>query len=388
MSLSIDTGRGRLALILAHCAGMVDLVGLPLWVGVLIEHYGFDPQQAGGLATLFLGGIVISSLLLAPKFNKLPKRLIATLGFVISAIGFYIAAQTTNPNLLVGLHAICGLATGAALSMTHGTVSQGQSPHRLMALSGVALGIFAVIFMAFVPKLLIDFGGASLFYVFMGVMIIATLIVGTSFPKVKQINVEALSTRLKHHPLPKAVWFGLIGFACICLSHAMTNSFVERVGVHHGFSRESIGMALFAMAVLSILPGILAAYLEHRLSIRVVLIVTPILHALMITILMNSSTFPAYVFAMISLPGLMIFMNTFAFGAIAKLDRSGRALAAFPASIMVGSALGPLVGGTLVKTSGFSALSIAALGICILVLVCFLGLTKSAAAPEFVKEQA
>ena len=38
MALSIDAGRGRLALILAHCAGMVDLIGLPLWVGVLIEH--------------------------------------------------------------------------------------------------------------------------------------------------------------------------------------------------------------------------------------------------------------------------------------------------------------------------------------------------------------
>ena len=386
MALSIDAGRGRLALILAHCAGMVDLIGLPLWVGVLIEHYQFDPQQAGGLATLFLGGIVVSSLILAPKFNRLPKRLIATIGFAISAIGFFLAAQTTNATMLVALHGICGLATGAALSMTHGTVSQGQNPHRLMAMAGVALGIFAVIFMAFVPKLLIEVGGTALFYVFTLVMIIATLIVGTSFPEQKQQLSPTIDTHLKSLALPKAVWFGLIGFACICLSHAMTNSFVERVGVHHGFSREHIGMALFAMAVLSILPGILAAYLEHRLSIRWVLFLTPILHAVMITILMNSTTFPAYVFAMISLPGLMIFMNTFAFGAIAKLDPSGRALAAFPASIMIGSALGPLVGGTLVKMSGFSALSVAALMICVIVVLLFSGLTRSRSIPALAKE--
>ena len=46
-SISIDTRRGRAALMVAHCAGMVDLVALPVWVGTLISHYRFDPQQAG-----------------------------------------------------------------------------------------------------------------------------------------------------------------------------------------------------------------------------------------------------------------------------------------------------------------------------------------------------
>lgn len=38
---------------LAHCAGMVDLVALPVWVGTLIGAYRLDPQKAGLLATLF-----------------------------------------------------------------------------------------------------------------------------------------------------------------------------------------------------------------------------------------------------------------------------------------------------------------------------------------------
>lgn len=297
----IDTGHGRMALIIAHCAGMVDLIGLPLWVGVLIEHYGFNPQQAGGLATLFLAGIVISSLLLAPRFNRLPKRMIATLGFMISAVGFFIAAKTINPNILMVLHAICGIATGAALSMTHGTISQGHSPHRLMAMAGVALGIFAVIFMAIVPQLIINYGGQTLFMVFGTVMVIAALTVFTSFPE-KTTVIQKENLISNHHlAFPRAVWFGLIGFAFVCLSHAMTNSFVERVGVDHGFAREHIAIALFAMAVMSIITGILAAYCENKLSVRSVLIITPILHALMITLLMNSTTFPTYVLAMISL---------------------------------------------------------------------------------------
>ena len=52
---------GRIALMVAHCAGMVDLVALPVWIGTLITNYGFDPQQAGALATLFLAGAVVAS---------------------------------------------------------------------------------------------------------------------------------------------------------------------------------------------------------------------------------------------------------------------------------------------------------------------------------------
>ena len=62
---------GRAALMVAHCAGMVDLVALPVWVGTLMARYGFDPQQAGALATLFLAGAVTASLWVARRFHRL-----------------------------------------------------------------------------------------------------------------------------------------------------------------------------------------------------------------------------------------------------------------------------------------------------------------------------
>jgi hypothetical protein len=39
--------RGRSVLLLAHVAGMIDLVALPVWVGAaLIGQYRFSPTQA------------------------------------------------------------------------------------------------------------------------------------------------------------------------------------------------------------------------------------------------------------------------------------------------------------------------------------------------------
>jgi len=46
------------------------------------------------------------------------------------------------------LHALGGLATGAALSVTHGTIARAGNPHRLFAIVGIALGVFAVAFFA------------------------------------------------------------------------------------------------------------------------------------------------------------------------------------------------------------------------------------------------
>ena len=86
MTTTTERWPGRIALMVAHCAGMVDLVALPVWVGTLISAYRFDPQQAGGLVTLFLVGAVASSLFFAPRFNRMNARVTATAGFAVSGV--------------------------------------------------------------------------------------------------------------------------------------------------------------------------------------------------------------------------------------------------------------------------------------------------------------
>src|SRR5690606_16293724 len=97
----------------AHCAGMVDLVALSIWVGALIADYGFDPQRAGGLPTLFLVGAVLASVTLAPRIQRLRGRWVAAGGFGVSALSFWIAASVTGYAQLAVLHAVAGVAAGA-----------------------------------------------------------------------------------------------------------------------------------------------------------------------------------------------------------------------------------------------------------------------------------
>jgi predicted MFS family arabinose efflux permease len=375
-SAQIDKGRGLASLLINHCAGMVDMVGLGLWVAQLITYYKFDEQQAGGMATLFLGCVVVASVVLAPRFHKLSGRKVAAVSYALSAISFFVAAQTQDIGVLVAVHALAGLATGAGLSVTHGTMSQGASAHRLISHAGVALGVFAVIFLGIVPKVVAVHGGPAVFGAFAAVQGFAALFSLFAFPaKPVETAASAQATSETPAPLPKAVWFGLAGLAAACVAHAMANAFMVHAGTDHNLNQNQINASLLVMAIFSIFPGILAAMLEKKLNVRGVLFIAPIAHVILASLLVNATNFPVYLASMALLPGIMIFVHAFSFGAVAKLDRSGRSLAAFPASLMIGTALGPIIGGTLLKSSGYAALGVGILVCGLVVVLCFLGLT-------------
>lgn len=121
---NIESARGIAALMVSHCAGMLDLVALPLWVGTLVAHYRFNPQQAGTLPTLFLLGASLSSVFFASRFNSVNSKWAAVIGFAAAASAFALCSGQTTIAALAPLHFAGGLAAGTALSCTHGTIGR------------------------------------------------------------------------------------------------------------------------------------------------------------------------------------------------------------------------------------------------------------------------
>ncbi len=368
---------GHVALMVAHCAGMVDLVALPVWVGALIQHYQFTPQQAGGLATLFLAGAVVASLVLAPRFGRLSNRTVAAVGFAVSALAFLGASMRTDFAAMAALHGLAGLAAGSALSVTHGTIARGTNPHRGFALVGMALGVFAIAFFATVPPLVATAGGGALFHVFAGVMAVACVVSALAFPQARTASTVGgldplfATARAGRTALPRAVWFGIVGIGCIGLVQAMTFAFLERVGSDRGFGLAAVTTVLVALGIVNLFPAALAALLEKRWPAHRVLLAGPVLQALLVQVIMGSTTFAPYAAAASVFAAVMIFTHTFAFGLMARLEPTGRAMAATPAMLMVGAAIGPVLGGTLVQSFGYASLGLAALVLGSVAVLCF-----------------
>lgn len=355
------------ALVLAHVVGMVDLVALPVWVGALVERYSFSPQAAGGLATLFLIGATIASVTVAPKFTQLNQRLLATIGFSIAAIAFFISVSQSSYPVLAGLHLLAGLSVGTALSMVHGTISHSTNPHRLYAVASIALGFFGIVFLGGVPQILIAFGGSALFVVFGGLMTIAALSSALFFR-----NPSEILNQIETKPFSQAVWFIIFGVSFMTFNQSMVFSFVEVIGGTRGFSQAQVQAVLIALGVVNFLvPAPLAALLQNRVNAHRVTQIGPALQGLTALVLTMGASFQFWAPAAAIYVAILIFTHTFAFGLLAQLDPTGRAASATPAMAMFGAALGPVIGGALGQNFGFGALGIAAIGMAAISMVLF-----------------
>jgi len=346
---------GGIALVIGNFSGLLDLIALPVWIGGLVERFHFAPQEAGAMVTLFLFGVVTASAVVAPRFDRLNKRALASGGFLIAAIAFFAATRQTSFIPLVILHGIAGVSVGTALSMVHGTIGRAENPHRYFALAGIVLGFCAVVLLAVIPQLLIAFGGQALFQVFSLVMIVAAVTCLFLFP-----NVEGAPEH-DRQPFSRATWFTIFGVSLMTFNQAMVFSFVEVIGKSRGFAPESVLGVLIALGIVNFcIPYPLAALLQSRISAARVTQIGPAVQATLAIVVTSATAFWFWAPAAAVFVSLQLFTHNFAFGRLAKLDPSGRAVAGTPAMIMVGATFGPIVGGALGQNLGYAALGVAA----------------------------
>ncbi len=359
---------GRAALLLGHCAAMADMAALPVWIGALVAYYGFNPQQAGGLVTLFLSGAVAASIVCASLFHRANGRVLATAGFAAASALFFALTRTSAFGPMALLHVLAGVAVGCAASATHGTIGRSMHPHRLFALSGFALGLFALLFLGIVPVLVQRLGGEAMFAALSAVMGAAALLSLMAFPRPDLPPPSVAAGRAAMHP---EVWFLVIGVTMIALNQAMVFSFVERIGIDRGFGAPFVQGVLIALGVVNLVPALLAAVLETRMHGRTALLAGPVVQAIIFIALTQSHGAAPYAISAAVCVFPVLFTHTFAFGMLARLDPSGRTTAATAAMVMIGAACGPVIAGTLVQGFGYASLGISAVVLATAALLCF-----------------
>lgn len=373
-----DTFGGKAVLTLAHVAGMVDMVALPVWIGALMQYYKYSPPQAGITVTLFLLGVVLASVFFAPRFNRLPRRAAAAGGFALAAVAFFVASRQPvdvgSFQVLAALHALAGLGVGCALTFTHGSIGRSANPHRLFAVVNIVLGVFAVLFLGGVPQLISHLDASVLFKVIAAMMSLAAVVTALAFPTVEDLStVRGSAAPVAALRIPGAAWFIIGVVMCLTLNQAMVFSFVERIGADRGFGADRVNGVLIALGLVNLTPGLLAALLQKKWSPVAVGTVGPIGQAVLALVMSSAATFAPYAVAASLYVFMVIFTHNFLFGLLSRLDPSGRAAAATPAMMMVGACIGPALGGAIVQGVGYQGLGWAA---CIVAFIAVMGMLQ------------
>jgi len=364
---------GRLVLTLAHVAGMIDLVALPVWVGTaLIGEYHLSPPVAGGMVTAYLASVVAASLTFAPRFNRISARLAAPLAFAVTTLSFAALIFTTQVAVMFALHIIAGFSAGTGLSFIHGTIGRSLRPHRLFAIVSTGLGLISIVFLATSQSLVPHYGGYVLFVMFAGVMAAATLATALAFPRPAAAALQAApgSELRGANPIATRVWFAIVAITLMALTQAMTFSFLERIGTSRGFGSGVQGV-LIALGVVNLITPVLAGVFERRANALRVALVGALVQACLVMTLVFSSSFIPYALAGSMFVAAVIVTHTFVFGWVALNDGSGRAVALTPAMLMSGAAVGPLLGGLLVGGFGISSIGAVSLAVGVVASTCY-----------------
>lgn len=359
------TGGNIAALLLGHCAGMLDLAGLPVWVGAnLIGFYKFDPQKAGLLASVFLLCAVIASMVLAPRYGRVSARGVTVLGYAVAALAFVALGTLAGHDYMtmLVLHAIGGLGAGSALTMVDGTMGRSDNPHRMFAYAGMSVAVFGILVLGGGVAIISQFGGTALWFLFAAVMGLAALLALLVFPKVPAARPlpEGGTRRISRH-----VWFGIVGMSILCMAHSMIFPFVERMGIDRGYAAGTVAAVLMSIGFANLIPSPLAALLEKRLRPERAIMAGTLVHMLLVLLVTWVPRLEVYAPVVAILTTPLLFMHAFLFGLMARLDPSGRAVAATPAMLMIGSAIGPALGGSLLVATGYAGLGmvVAAFGL-------------------------
>lgn len=376
-TITPDTLSGKAVLTVAHVVGMVDMVALPLWIGALMQHYQYSPSQAGITVTLFLLGVVLSSIFFAPRFNRVPRKVASAIGFAVAAMAFFFASHqpiaVSSFQTLALLHAIAGLGVGCALTFTHGSIGRSSNPHRLFAVVNIALGVFAVFFLGGMPQLISHISASILFTVIAATMAFAAVVIALAFPVVEGVQVDQAScVRVTAQRIPKASWFVIGAVVCLTLNQSMVFAFVERVGADRGFGIDRVNGVLIALGLVNLTPGLLAALLQKKWSPVAVGMAGASGQAMLALIMTSTTAFTPYAVSVSLYVFMVIFTHNFLFGLLSQLDPSGRAAAATPAMMMLGACVGPALGGGLVQTLGYQGLGWAACVVAIVAIAAML----------------
>jgi predicted MFS family arabinose efflux permease len=324
---------------------------LPLLLGSLVDGFGLDEASAGVLGSLELGGLAVSSLLLAPRVDRMSRRQLAVWGAIAACAGHGLSALTDSFSMLAVARFAAGLGEGATIAAANSAAASARDPDRLFAEATVLGGLVAAAFLVSLPYAIEPWGHSGGFG---GVVVLSLLCMPVLF-WLPAIPGSAAKTR----GLPGRRLLGFATLGSVFLFSAGQGAlwaFSERIGIAVGLSREEAGLALGVTTLAGLVGGVIAAVVGTRGG-RVLLLAVGLganVVATWMVAIAGSSEF--YLVGLLAWSIAFYFALPFVLGTAAALDPLGRWTAAAAGVSAVGVAIGPAAAGVLVSDAGYPAL--------------------------------
>lgn len=333
--------------------GFSGLITLPIWLAVAASEFSLSDQAAGAVSAAQLASAALGSALISRLLDRINLGKTAMGAALLVAAGNILCALTGSLLGLVIGRVLSGLGEGAALGSTNAWIARSSKPDKTIAIVQIAVAIGSVLAFFVLPRLAAEYGTPGIFLAVAGFATLGALCVSALGGK-DQARSDIANSASSRFSLPGLLGIGIF----LCLYAAMQGvwAFLGRIGEGLGVALSSTGDLLAIGALLALAGPIVANRMSTAFS-RVATVVLGLLVSAAATLLIASSGQPEmFSGAVLAIQMIALYNLTAIFSFLAELDPSGKAAAAAPAAINLGSAVGPLIAGFALTVSGFALL--------------------------------
>ena len=322
---------------------VIQILGMPIIVGALQDHWGFSAPSAGYITSIDLAGLCIGAITTSAWATKVDWKWYATSVIGLGVVMNLLCVPFHTLAILCALRFGAGLASGAAYSSSLALLC-----HQADTAKGFSILIFAqvmanVIVLAAFPAIDDRWGPAGLF-VSIAIVLVATLGVIPGLPAHPTTTTREPPTgvRTAGAAMLSACCLGAVVFVYIAIGAFW--AYAERMGIAFGLAPTVVHNLLTASVLLSTL-GCLGAFRLSRSGgqSRPLLVALGLLSA---TMLAHSASphVALYVVTLVVLQLCWNFIDIFQLGTLALVDPTGRGAALVPAAQGIALAIGPAAG--------------------------------------------
>ena len=372
----------------AYGVGLLTLLMLPFLMGAMMDGLGLTEGTTGLILSVEFTLAMVSSLLISPYINRVPRRTIAIAGTLMAIAANILSAYITDVALLISVRAFAGFGAGLALAAGNSVIASAEDPDKTAGQVNVLFVVLMIAVMLGFGFIADNFGltgtyyGVAATYAVMLIMVIR-------LPQYVDSNGDEESTESSTGKKTAVRLIGLVPIGMMItmflfsMRDTMGWAFVEQIGVHLGYSTSEMGMILALQAFIALIGPLIVAKVGTKFGITIPVLIGIIGHgSITLGYLMASDSKFFYTAIVLMNATAYFYALAYLTGLAASLDKEGRVVAATGSFIALGIAVGPAFAGQLIDLGGYGLAAWSIIIVVVLTVIAAIPPLKAARARE------
>lgn len=372
MPSSLPRSEARLRLVAAILVGVIGpevFIVQPGFVQGLVQNLGFDDQGAGYAASIEVWGITATTLVMTFFSHRFNWRKVITGSLLVVAVANAACIAVHSKGAFVALRFLAGAGAGSLISLSFTTVGLTENPDRNFGYLIMWVLLYGAIVLYVMPAAY-AWSGMTGPLLFFAVFPLVALPFVKAFPDSGEVvaAVEADAVNL-----PAALKsLALLAMFAYFVAQGVAWAYLFLIGTAGGLGEQQVATGLTLSQVAGVAGALLPALIGGRFGRWRPLTIGIIGGALCLLFLIGRFQYLPFVFWVCLYNFFWNMTHPYLLGSMASFDRRGRVVVLAVAAQMLGLAIGPAVGATVIAPGQYASVNYIAIAMFALSWLCIL----------------